>query len=242
VGLSLAVLVLLFGVMPGALFYSRLTKLHNPNNPATQLDQYFSMTLAVVLIAALVIHLLACSVANFLCAWLHLPTPDPVQVAGLLLGDAKTDLWTQAISSIRQYPARISTYFLLVALIGLGAGTWVNAALKERKGKSSWYDLLTKPEVMFIILTTDIHLGDQCYLFSGWLTDFSCDKNGALDRVVLGYAQRRLNPKKVDDFDFIHRAPERWEPIAGEELVLNMKECKTINLDYLYSGKAGVRE
>jgi hypothetical protein len=75
------------------------------------------------------------------------------------------------------------------------------------------------------------------YLYRGIVSDFTFDRDGALDTVVLTDAHRR---KLVDDRQegepFTGVGPsepdERYYEIRGDFLVLRYVEIRTLNLDY----------
>jgi hypothetical protein len=75
------------------------------------------------------------------------------------------------------------------------------------------------------------------YLYRGIVSDFTFDRDGALDTVVLTDAHRR---KLVDDRQEgeppSHVGPsepdERYYEIRGDFLVLRYAEIRTLNLDY----------
>jgi hypothetical protein len=75
------------------------------------------------------------------------------------------------------------------------------------------------------------------YLYRGIVSDFTFDRDGALDTVVLTDAHRR---KLVDDREEREPPPhigpsepdERYYEIRGDFLVLRYAEIRTLNLDY----------
>jgi hypothetical protein len=75
------------------------------------------------------------------------------------------------------------------------------------------------------------------YLYRGIVSDFTFDRDGALDTIVLTDAHRR---RLVDDREEgVPRAPvgpaepdERYYEIRGDFLVLRSPEIRTLNLDY----------
>jgi hypothetical protein len=75
------------------------------------------------------------------------------------------------------------------------------------------------------------------YLYRGIVSDFTFDRDGALDTVVLTDAHRR---KLVDDREEREPPPhigpsepdERYYEIRGDFLVLRSAEIRTVNLDY----------
>ena len=80
------------------------------------------------------------------------------------------------------------------------------------------------------------HASDS-YLYRGIVSDFTFDRDGALDTIVLADAHRR---RLVDDRE--ESAPraavgpsvpdDRYYEIRGDFLVLRYSEIRTLNLDY----------
>jgi hypothetical protein len=75
------------------------------------------------------------------------------------------------------------------------------------------------------------------YLYRGIVSDFTFDRDGALDTIVLTDAHRR---RLVDDLDEAgpptsvgpSEPDERYYEIRGDFLVLRSTEIRTLNLDY----------
>jgi hypothetical protein len=86
------------------------------------------------------------------------------------------------------------------------------------------------------------------YLYRGIVTDFTFDRDGALDTIVLTDAHRRtLLDDRPEGQPSSHVGPaepdERYYEIRGDFLVLRSAEIRTLNLDYfavtLAEGDAG---
>jgi hypothetical protein len=100
-----------------------------------------------------------------------------------------------------------------------------------------------------VYLSAVVDHASGSYLYRGIVSDFTFDRDGALDTIVLADAHRR---RLVDDRE--EGAPraavgpaapdERYYEIRGDFLVLRYSELRTLNLDYfavlLEEGAAGV--
>jgi hypothetical protein len=124
-----------------------------------------------------------------------------------------------------------------------------------------WYYMLTGEVLDFrenagegrrvdgVYLSAVVDHASGSYLYRGIVSDFTFDRDGALDTIVLADAHRR---RLVDDRE--EGAPrtavgpsapdERYYEIRGDFLVLRYSELRTLNLDYfavmLEEGLAGV--
>jgi hypothetical protein len=168
----------------------------------------------------------------------------------LLSGDLKTAWGKAGVQSLAEFPLRISAYFLTTTAIAWAAGILANRVIRLRP-RASWAELLRPKEVSFVWLTTEVQLDGTCYLFAGPVQEFSVGRDGNLERVVLPYAIKKpLPPQKKKPTDGAppeqaqqeaSSAPELndgWTEIPGEILVLQLKESKTVNLDYFYEEEA----
>lgn len=237
-GLSLSVLVALAVLMPGAGFVFGFSRLHSPTTPTTALDQHFSVGLLVAVLAALVAH----GIGNLLISWLApvfaAPDIDLAQVASLLAGEVKSQQGFAALESLRTYFGRIATY-LVVATYGMWrAGKWLNVKFRKVR-TASWFDLLRPKNASFVVLTADLQMNDDCFLYSGVVQEFSIAKCGSLERVVLGFAARKPLSKaglasEADETEDPRSLGHGWLEIPGEFVVLQMAKAQTINVDYFY--------
>lgn len=230
-GLSLSVLIALVLILPGAAFVFGLTRLYSPKSPSTMLDEHVSVGLALLVLATLLIHstwysVIAASMAQF--GW---PRPDVSQLFALLGGDVTSELGLASLSSLRDYPARIAWYFISVTALAWIAGKSLNRQIRKKES-ASWHDLLRPDGVEFVWLTTDVELGDQCFLFAGPVKQFSIAKDGSLERVVLAYAVKKPLNQGIDSEGVI--VTDGWTEVPGEFLVLQMVEARTINVDYFF--------
>lgn len=233
-GLTLAVLVGLLALMPGAAFVFGLTRLHSPTSPTTTLDQHFSVGLLVALLSALVVHGLAIA----LLRWCPVPQPELSYALALLGGDLELAAAKDAVASVSEYPVRIATYFVLSTMLAFAAGRALNGALPVRR-TASWYELLKPDGWDFVVITADIELNGSCYLFSGVVSEFSISKCGNLERVVLVYAGKKFlseagkdSPPTVSGDGGAKDLGHGWVEIPGEFMVLKMAHALTINCDY----------
>jgi hypothetical protein len=147
-------------------------------------------------------------------------------------------LGKEAVESLREYPVRIFSYFFLVTLLVWVVGRKLVNKRFNRRGEASWDKLLRPDGAMFVWMTVDMHMNGECYLFAGRVDEFKVDKNGDLERVVLGWAARR--PLKLPEgpdlpADDDEELPGWWVEIPGEAIVLKLAQSQTMNLDYFYA-------
>jgi len=244
-GFSLSVLVALTLMMPGASFFFGLSRLQSPNAPTTGLDQHFSFALLIALVGAVVAHIAALLGLSLVLPWWHLPTPAPAQAIALLAGDTNSILGLAGLRSIAAYPAQIGLYFTLLTLITWAVGRRLNQILRKRP-TASWYELLRPEGASFVVVTVDLQLNNQCFLYTGVVTEFSVAKCGNLERLVLGFAARkpladigRMSPSLLAESDLSSEKSlgHGWLEIPGEFVVLQVREARTINLDYFFEAK-----
>ncbi|HEY5850396.1 MAG TPA: hypothetical protein VIT62_06480 [Lysobacter sp.] len=239
-GLSLSVLVALALLAPGASFFFGLSRLHSPTSPATVLDQHISVGLILAVLAALAGHGSAIWLIDVVGSRLGVPVVDPAQAIALLAGDVTTSSGEMALSSLRQYPVRTAAYLLTLTVVMWKLGKVLNSRLSKRK-TASWYDLLRPAGASFVVVTADLQLNSECFLYSGVVEEFSIAKCGNLERLVLAFAARKplsqagLPPPKDISAD-PRSLGHGWLEIPGEFVVLQMKEARTINLDYFFEG------
>lgn len=243
---SLSVLVGLCIFLPGAAFVLGLTRLYNPSAPSSPIDQHFSAGLALAVAANIVLHGISFSLATGYTRARGWPEPDIGQVFALLSGDIKSAWGKAGVQSLAEFPLRVSSYFLFTAALAWSAGIFANRMIRLRP-RASWSDLLRPQDVSFVWLTTEVQLDDTCYLFAGPVQEFSVGKDGNLERVVLPYAIKKPLPahkKKFADDTHPEQSPQEassgtelnggWSEIPGEVLVLQLRDSKTVNLDYFY--------
>lgn len=230
-GLSLAVLVALVFVLPGAAFVFTLQRdvIHSRSSG---LDVHISITLATAITVALVAN------ALWYWLWLHachgLGTPRPDAEAFLSLLDTRTGVpaMGHAISSVTTYPVRISAYFSALTCLGAAAGSAARRILLAINGKrdnAHWGKLLSPSGVRFVGVTLDVEVNGSIFLFSGVLKDYSVDRAGELERVVLLRAMRR------QIFSASGGGRGSWAFIPGDFTVVRVTSTKTINVDYFFA-------
>lgn len=245
-GLGLSALTALLLLLPGIAFVLSLNRLLSPSSPPSPFEQHFSVGLLFAVGAAMVLHLVG-------LAFAHLPhmlgfagRPSPSHALILLAGDLKVAGAVEALAAIERYPFHVGLYFLFVIFLGIGAGHVGNRLFPARL-HASWSDLLdtVNPDgtrADLTILTTEVMHGDATWLYSGYLDDYSTDREGRLEKVVFrGYAARRLlsdeaQTEPADDPTFVPR--ERWTEIPGEIFVLQMTHARTVNVDYFFEDAA----
>ncbi len=249
---SLSVLVGLCIFLPGAAFVLGLTRLYNPSAPGSPIEQHFSAGLALAVAANVVLHGIGFSLAAGYTRARGLPEPDIGPVLALLSGDLKSAWGMAGVQSLTEFPLRISAYFLTTTTIAWAAGIMANRLIRLRP-RASWAELLKPQEVSFVWLTTEVQLDGMCYLFAGPVQEYSVGKDGNLERVVLPYAIKKplpLRKKKSASDTCPEQGPQEnqsskeldggWIEIPGETLVLQLKDSKTVNLDYFYEERSPV--
>jgi hypothetical protein len=243
---SLSVLVGLCIFLPGAAFVLGLTRLYNPSAPGSPIDQHFSAGLALAVAANVLLHGICFSVATGYTRAHGLPEPDVGPVLALLSGDLKSAWGKAGVQSLTEFPLSISAYFLTATTIAWAAGILANRLITLQP-RASWAELLKPQEVSFVWLTTEVQLDGVCYLFAGPVQEFSIGKDGNLERVVLPYAVKKPFPLRkrksasgtcpdsgLQEAQSSKELDGGWIEIPGETLVLQLKDSKTVNLDYFY--------
>ncbi len=241
-GLGLSALAAMVLLLPGIAFVLSLNRLLNPASPPSPFEQHFSVGLLLAIGAAMVLHLIGLAMA-FVPYWMGMAgRPSPSFALLLLAGDLKAAGAAQALAAVERYPFHIGGYFLLVSALGIAAGQLVNRRFPARL-HASWADLLDhvdesgkRPDLA--VFTTEVVHGAATWLYSGYLDDYSTDRDGRLERVVLrGYAARRLlaaeeEAELLDDPTYV--PPTRWVEIPGEIFVLQMAQARTVNVDFFF--------
>jgi len=206
--------------------------------------------LALAVTANVLIHGIGVSLSAGYTRARGLPEPDIGPVFALLSGDLKSAWGIAGVQSLTGFPLRIAAYFLTTTALAWGAGVLANRLIRLRP-RASWAELLRPAEVSFVWLTTEVQLDGTYYLFAGPVQEFSVGKDGNLERVVLPYAVKKplpLRKKKsasatspdpsLQDTPSGPELDGGWIEIPGETLVLQLKDSKTVNLDYFYEGDA----
>lgn len=235
-GLSLSVLVALYLLLPGIAFYFALSRLHRSNKPSTALDQQVSVGLAISVFASVVLQAAGYSIAELLhYAIAYIPSPDPGSTLLLLSGTVTGPLGARAIAAAASTPGLLAIYVVLLTFAGARAGRSWNKRFR-RSRDADYYELLHKAGVAFTVVTVDVQIGSNCFLYSGIAVEFSTTSDGSLARVVLEGTLRKPHP---------YEAPvppdenNGWVDIPGEFCVLQLKSCNTVNVDYWYTDEDG---
>jgi hypothetical protein len=238
-GLSLSVLVALALLLPGAAFVFAVTRLHSPTAPSTGLEQQLSLSLAVALVAAIIAHLLLLLLLQAASQFVHgLHGPDLLAVFELLGGhnQAKAGAPLRALS---EHPFCTGSY-IIGATTGMWlAGKWVNTRIDTRE-RADWYQLLKPADADFVVMTADVAIGSGTYLFKGVVLEFRISKTGDLERVVLFIAARKSVPMasqaSMEGMNGLGSSlGHGWTEVPGEKVVLQMRDARTINLDYFWT-------
>ena len=112
-----------------------------------------------------------------------------------------------------------------------------------------WYYMLTGEVLAFrenagesrsvdgVYFSAVVDHASGSYLYRGIVSDFTFDRDGSLDTVVLTDAHRRkLVDDRQEDEPSTHLGPvepdERYYEIRGDFLILRYAEIRTLNLDY----------
>lgn len=243
--------------MPGATFVFGFTRRHNPFSEPTPLDQYLPIGLVVALLAAILFDVLWLDLWKLVLSVWHLPAPDAKVAIALLAGSLSGKEASETYEVLAAYPVRIGSYFccLPVATWFAGSGLhWAVQKFRPADPTASWHSLLKPDGPDFVWLTADVHLDSRCYLFAGAVREFSVDKNGHLERVVLGAAVRKILDEEAQEDLSPDESPTSTEPktdpsassdqpltltkgwveIPGEFVVLLMNKVRTVNIDYFY--------
>jgi hypothetical protein len=88
-----------------------------------------------------------------------------------------------------------------------------------------------------VYLSAVVDHASGSYLYRGIVSDFTFDRDGALDTIVLADAhRRRLVDDRAENGPPARVGPaapdERYYEIRGDFLVLRYSELRTLNLDY----------
>jgi len=225
-------------LLPGAAFVFAATRLHSATAPSTGLEQQLSLSLAVAMVAAIVGHLLLLAALQVTSAiWTGIHLPDLHAVVQLLSGNT-TAAGTATIQALSEHPFCVGSYILATAGLMWGVGRYANRYIQARE-QVDWYHLLRPAEVSFVVLTAHFAMNGGTELFKGVVLEFRTSRTGELERVVLGVAARRTISRAEqprDDFDENGTLlGHRWVEVPCEVMVLQMKEAKTVNLDYFWT-------
>lgn len=224
-GLSLAVLVALVFMLPGAAFIYALQR------DATQarqspLDSQVSETLAKAITVAIVLHAAWYGLWLNVCVWLSVPSPDVEGFFSLLNPDGRSSVVARAIRSIAEFPLRIAAYFASITLVGGALGSAFRLARAHIRGPRDgavWGRVLAPAGIELVGVTLDVDLNGTTYLFSGFLREYALDRNGELERVVLEATVRRpLSDTPLDS----------CVSMSGDVVVVRVGSARSIKIDY----------
>ncbi|GHA75021.1 hypothetical protein [Cognatilysobacter bugurensis] len=230
-GLSLSVLVAIILALPGVAFFFGLSRLHRANKPTNPLDQHISAGLAVSIAAALVLHAIAYAGLMLVAHAFDTPIPDIRSALLLLAGKVDGDDGVKAVASVVASPLQIVVYFTSLTFLGVRLGRSANKRFRKPRN-ADFYELLHPGGVTLILLTVDVQVGSNCYLYTGIADEFSIGPDGSLNRVVLRTAFRKIMPyTPPDEADPMGG----WVEIPGEFCVVQLRSCNTVNVDYWYS-------
>ncbi len=204
---------------------------------------------------ALVLHVLWLALARRLGF-----EPDVDSMFLLLVGDfgaGGEDLERVRASVAGHYPGVAGYLVSLYAASGVAGNLGHRAVRRLRldhltktfRFDNYWYYMLTGEVLAFrenagegrsvdgVYFSAVVDHASGSYLYRGIVSDFTFDRDGALDTIVLTDAHRR---KLVDDREDSEPSPqvgpsepdERYYEIRGDFLVLRSAEIRTLNLDY----------
>lgn len=242
-GLGLSALTALLLLLPGIAFVFGLSRLFSAPRPPSPFEQHFSLGLVLAVVAALALHLVGFVVLHGSAALGWTDAPAPAHALLLLSGDLKPPLAAAALAGVERNALEIGAYLLVLIIAGIGTGQYANRWIPDRI-RADWARLLAgiddhngEPPAL-VVLTTEVTHGSSTWLYSGYLDDYSVDREGRLERVVFrGYAARRLlrdeqEFESLDDPTFVPR--QSWIEIPGEVFVLLMAQARTVNLDFFF--------
>jgi hypothetical protein len=251
--LAFPALVILLLVLPGIIY--RYAYARGPWGWASPTSlRTVSDELAYSLVVAAVLH----------AAWLCLVgllgyRADVRSLLALLAGNFGHDsrLLEPALHAIADHLGSVALYFLTLyaaaALLGMAGHALVRKLALDHRTKvfrfeNEWYYLLTGEVLAFhdvdadardidgVYLSAVVEHGQASYLYRGIVQDFSFNRSGELDRILLRMSHRRLlarDREPGDDAPPIPGVPDaRYYDIRGDVFVLRYSEIKTLNLDY----------
>jgi hypothetical protein len=248
-------LLLFLLVLPGIILnYTYARGFWRWNSP-TSIERY-SEQIAYSIIAASILHLGWAYFLSFFGFDIDLEA-----VLVLLTGAFGPDdqYLTTTVQTLTNNPGRIAFYFyglyLLSAILGISGHLFVRKTRLDRTTRlfrftNEWYYLLSGEILEFaetpaeprqfdgVYLSTIVQHGNENYLYRGIVFDFSYDRTGKLERVILRLAHRRLlsadrkhdQPRDTGDPGFGDDA--RYYDIEGDFFILNYEDMHTINIEY----------
>ncbi|KJV37259.1 hypothetical protein [Luteibacter yeojuensis] len=226
-GLSLAVLVALVFMLPGAafVFTHQRDVIHARQSG---LDSHVSITLAMAITVALLANACWYGLWSLLCDRFGAPRPNAEAFLSLV-GGGSAAASMEAIRSVAEHPVRIAAYFCSLTAVGAAFGSFfrsIAALLRGGRDNALWGKLLSPSGVSLVGLTLDVELDGASVLFTGMLRDYAVDRAGELERVVLENAMRKPLRTAAGSGD------AAWRAIPGEFVVIRMLSTRTIRVDY----------
>jgi hypothetical protein len=204
---------------------------------------------------ALVLH----AVWLALVRWLGFQ-PDVAAMVLMLLGNfgAESQYLGQVLDSVAGYYPGIAGYLVSLYSAAAVAGNLGHRAVrrlrldhltKTFRFDNYWYYMLTGEvldfrenaedgrEVDGVYCSAVVDHASGSYLYRGIVSDFTFDREGALDTIVLMDAhRRRLTDDRAEEDHRPQVGPsepdERYYEIRGDFLILRSTEIRTLNLDY----------
>jgi hypothetical protein len=191
--------------------------------------------------------------------------PDVRSALMLLVGNFgdKSNQLDLALSSVADHELSVSGYFLSLYACAATAGALGHRVVRKLhldhhtrlfRFDNYWYYMLTGEVLAFVenqpegravdgvYLSAVINQGVSSYLYRGIVYDFTYDRDGGLDTIVLTDAHRRslaadrdddsAAGKAVSDASQLRSPDERYYEIHGDFFVLRYSEIRTLNLDY----------
>lgn len=237
--LALPALVVFLLVVPGFVFRARWKTIER-----TSLDYApFSATVVSGLLYAAVLHGVWMPVAYLVFD----KVPDIRAVVGLLSSDSK--LQEYGIGVLEKQQLYVGAYVgsqLLLAYVGAPALRTFLIARRWHLHQhhwflwifyfdgAPWYQLLKgrwlvdgEASVDLVFVTAVVDVAGTPILYRGFVSQFFCNPDGSLDRLVLEDTHRRaFSRDKTPGME----GDERFYPIAGDLFVLRYSEAVTLNI------------
>jgi hypothetical protein len=191
--------------------------------------------------------------------------PDVPSALMLLTGNFgdKSNHLDLALSSVADHELSVGGYFVSLYACAAIAGAVGHRLVRKLRldhhtrifrFDNYWYYMLTGEVLAFfenehesrtvdgVYLSAVINQGVNSYLYRGIVYDFTYDRDGGLDTIVVTDAHRRSLAadrdddsganEDVSDSSQLKSPDERYYEIHGDFFVLRYSEVRTLNLDY----------
>ncbi len=242
-------------ILPGFILRYTLVKgFRRWDNPVVV--QALSDEIARSIIAAGVLHAIW---ASLVMDVLHQPIDFHSLILLLLsnFGAGNLEL-SHVVSSIADHPYPIFWYFTSLNLFAAISGSVTHHTIRYLKWdvrykwarfNDEWYYLLTGEVINFdqkkrrniaaVYLSAVVNQGDRSYLYQGEIMDWSYDRSGNLQWVLLMETLRRPfspendRPNLAPENTTSHENDGRFYAIYGDRFILRMSEIITLNLEYV---------